>query len=505
MKSKDACVSADEIASFVLLAPVSNQMAAVPPSPGTRVKLLWHGQSGQQQALLVSMNPDEPLQNLIDRARHEWGICDDIVLCLRKSANREIVGGLDRAFKDSGLGGQALCVDFADEAFKKLHWDRKQKEVAAAHEQSQKEAAVAYQHNAAAHEKWRSTVSNPVELFRYDLKRHARILDHVMNHATDEQLHRLFNTHGLLSVYNMVIGTFQVDPTDPHTAAVNLQAFQKFGQCPDDGLPFCSKATREKYMTRWDTAYLTGDVPKYTPPPTPPRTPPPTPPRTLPPRGKDFPTPSIEDPGASGGGKVTPPPEPLKVETFGGFGELIRASKQKSIRPEFPSVQNNACIASFKNVDLKHGETEYFEYACEIVIATDQAGALVPQISFQKSLVSAKHIVDLQWLKKKQSVAPVASAPLKFVPISQALSPGPSSFSKLLQLDSCELRVRFGGDSDVLLFEEAIRYLYVHFTAFAGEGQRLGGTVPQETIKKCALVPHLRLSFVFIASSRSCS
>ena len=529
MESKDACFSADETASFVLLVPVSNQMAAVPPSPGTRVKLSWI-LDGQSETF--SMNPDDPLQSLIDRARVLWHICDDVGLCLRRIVgNREPLGRLELALKDSGLGAQvSLCVDFADEASKKLHLENKRKEAenkrkeeAAALEKSQKEAAVAYQRNAAAHEQWRST-ANPVELFRYDLKRHAQILEHVMNHANDEQLHRLFNTQGLLQVHNMVIGTFQVDPTDPHTEAVNQLAFQKFGQCPDR-LPFCSKATRDKYMTRWQTAYYTGDVPKYTPPS-----------------------------GAFVSGKASPPPkakeERLKAEDeakkkaeeerpkaeaeakkkaeeerpkgegkgenekkdgarVGGgseftievfdFGVIIRPTKQ-SVRPEFPSVhQRGNQIASFKSVDLKHGETQYSGCACEIVIAADEAGApgaLVPQISFQKSSGS-KHVVDLRWLKK-HSVASVASAPVEFVPISEALSPGPSSFSMLLKLDSCELRVQFGCDADYLLFGKAIRYLYGQLTAFAGKGQHLGGIVPQETIQKCALVPYLWLSFVFL-------
>ena len=513
MKSKDAYLSADETASFVLLVPVSNQMAANPPSPGTQVQLSWNG---QRQRFLV--NPDDPLQSLVDRAREFWHICDDVGLCLRRIVgNREPLGGLEQAFKDSGLGAQvSLCVDFADEASKKLHSERQRKEEAAALEKSQKEAAVAYQRNAAAHEQWRST-ANPVELFRYDLKRHAQILEHVMNHANDEQLHRLFNTQGLLQVHNMVIGTFQVDPTEPHTEAVNQLAFQKFGQCPDR-LPFCSKATRDKYMTRWQTAYLTGDVPKYTPP------------SGAFVSGKASSPPKEERPKAEPEAKKKAEEERLKaeakakkaederlkgegegdkkkadgaigregseftIEVF-DFGVIIRPTKQ-SVRPEFPSVQRGNQIASFKSVDLKDGETQYSGCACEIVIAADEAGALVPQISFQKSSAS-KHIVDLRWLKK-QSVASVASAPVEFVPISEALSPGPSSFSMLLKLDSCELRVQFGCDADYLLFGKAIRYLYGQLTAFAGKGQHLGGIVPQETIQKCALVPYLWLSFVFL-------
>jgi hypothetical protein len=353
-----------------------------------------------------------------------------------------------------------------------------------------------------------------------------------MKHANDEQLHRLFNTHGMFNIYNMMIGTFQVDPDKHDTPAIDLKQFQKFGRCAD-GRPFCSSAAREKYLTRWNSAAFAGDVPKYSPPPvirggiaslppvafggkgspppvvsgnessphTPPRAPPfASIPYTRALKAPDFPadSPAAAAPAAAAGERGSE----FSVETLGGFGEIIRATKQKNKKPDFPDVKKGALIVSFHNMDLKHGEIQYFGCTCDVVVAADDSGALVSQFICKKS--ASNYVVNLQWLKKQYS-ATIVSTTMEFVPISEALVPGSTSFSKLLKLDGCDLHVRFGGDADVLLFEEAMRYLHGHFVAFSGAGCRLDDfKLPEDIMKTCAVVLNAA-SFVFLlfTSSRS--
>lgn len=434
---------------------------AAPRSPGTEVVIYWLDRNGPKDK--VFMQPDDTLQYVIDHARRVWNIADDLQVCLYNQ-NRILVGDLDRTFQSSNLGRCMLIVDYSQES-RQLATQRKDKE-----------AAVAYKRNLAEHEKWRET-ANPVDAFRYDLKRHAQTLEHVMKHADDKQLHRLFNTHGILRIHNMLVGAFQVDPAT-ETQAVNRKEFEQFGRCPD-GNPFCSAATRAKLLNHLETNVFVGDVPKYVAPAaqgggvssvsaqggggkSPPL------PSHQSPQQAQTSQPSPQPGGGSdvsttpakkiAGSPPSPPPQPpafeLTTETL-GIGEIIRPRLNRR-QAALPKVEKKQQIASFTNVDLKYGAVEDFSCECEIYI-DDADGAEAPQIRYKSQ--SKEKIINLRWRSKQV--------------LSQPLAPGSTSFSVVLELDDFDLQAQFGSDTDVLAFERAINHVYRHLHAFApGAGRR---------------------------------
>jgi hypothetical protein len=436
---------------------------AAPPSPGTDVQLYFREQNGPKEK--VTMHPDDTLQKLIDHARSTWSIADDLHLCLYNTrrntqANRLPLVDLEQTFQASGLGRCVLIVDYSEES-QQLAIERKVKETAAA-----------YQRNFAEHEKWRQT-ANPVEVFRYDLKRHAQTLEHTMKHADEKQLHRLFNTHGILSIHNMLIGAFQVDPAT-ETQAVNQQAFDNFGRCPD-GSAFCSSATRNKVSNHLEASVFVGDIPKFVAPvaqgggsiSSAPRSPPPVVGGRAAAGGNERSPPP--PPAAAGGGMpppqvfaTTPPPPPetavfeLTTESlFGGIGEIIRPRRNR--KPiMLPKVEKRKVIAAFTNVDLKYGTTEDFGCDCEIYI-DEVDGEEAPQLRCKTQ--TKEKSFDLRWRKKQA--------------LSHPAVPGSTAFSMLLELDNCDLHARFCSDADVLNFERAVNHVHRHFHAFVpGAGHR---------------------------------